>query len=351
MKTIVQWKCKFCQESNENEVDIDQVLVNNFENSIRQTVEENFKQKEILLKKQSTEFENLSKQLAKEKKEVDKLVNSKLKSQLISKEKELSERLERKIKEENLLKMKEKTLVIESLKQKVDEMQRKMEVSSQSQQLAGESLEITIEQQLRETHTLDEIISVGKGKPGADCIQKVKSTSGITIGSIIYEIKNTSKFNSAFITKLRTDNVSQKSELMVLVSRAMPTEKKFLIIDEVFICTPDLVREVSLILRFLLFKIESFKLKENMKSSKATLLYEYITAPHFANLFSQILDTAKALQDQHSQEKLRIQKIWRERELLIDRLLAYNISMYSDIRSISDESIPEIKMLSLPQVD
>ena len=44
-------------------------------------------------------------------------------------------------------------------------------------------------------------------------------------------------------------------------------------------------------------------------------------------------------------EKLKMLKIWKEREKQLDRVLLNTVDMYGSIRGIAGSSIPEIKML------
>ncbi len=75
------------------------------------------------------------------------------------------------------------------------------------------------------------------------------------------------------------------------------------------------------------------------------MLYNYLTSNEFRGQFEAIIDGFKSLQDSYHDEKLKMQKIWKEREKQFERVLTNAVGFYGSLRGIAGASIPQIKML------
>jgi hypothetical protein len=313
MKTHVKLKCWSCG------AEIGKQLVTQFEKSIRADLEQELDKKQSELTKQKGEYKKLTLQFAKEKEQFEQKTN---------------------------LKVKEREKVIEDLKKKLDEARTRADTAFTSQQLAGEVQELTLENALRELYPEDEIIPVAKGKVGADCIQVI-NVNGKPIGKVIYESKRTASFSSAWISKLKVDNLTAKADISVIVTTAFPKGIKgpFAIIDNTWLCTPESVKDLSLVLRYGLLKLQAVALTNKNKETNMELLYKFLTSEEFKNIFTSILSSLQGLQESHSSEKVRIQRMWAEREKILELLLSQAVSFYGNIRAIAGVAIPEIKPL------
>ena len=94
------------------------------------------------------------------------------------------------------------------------------------------------------------IMEVGKGVRGADCIQTVRNNFGQECGKIIYESKRTNAFAADWIEKLKADMRSQGADIAVIVTKTMPKEMDcFGVKDGVWICSFSEVRALAAVLR------------------------------------------------------------------------------------------------------
>lgn len=75
------------------------------------------------------------------------------------------------------------------------------------------------------------------------------------------------------------------------------------------------------------------------------MLYNYLTSQEFKGQFEAILEGFRALQDGYNDEKLKMQKIWKEREKQLEKILCNTVGFYGAIKGIAGSSIPQIKML------
>lgn len=413
MKTKMKMNCPNCK----TEINVDELLVQQFEQSIKKDLETELQKRESELNQKQNEYNELHRQLAKEKEEVDELVNSRVRSQLSSKEeamkelirkeineektlqlqelenelikkssqlkelnrtkaqletlrremeeaetrivlqkeKELTERLEQarssikeQVQQESFLKLKERESVINQLKEQLDIAKRKAEQGSM--QLQGEIQELEIIELLTEFHPYDEITQSKKGANAADILQIVKTQNGAECGKIYYESKRTKSWSNEWVKKFKQDNINTKADILVLVTNATPPNiQRYGIVDGVWICSFNDVKELSLVLRYGLLKLQSVAITQHGKESKMELLYSYLTSEDFKNVFESILEGFKTIQESHQNEKLKMQRLWKEREKVLERVLSNSVEFYGSLKGIAGSAIPEVKMLDFQQ--
>lgn len=306
------------------------------------------------LKEQLDEKSNQVKDLKKKEAEIEKLKREKnelRESISLEKEQEFTKKLN-----EEKIKIKQQAdeandLIIKDLKRQIEEQKeiareaiRKAEQGSIQRQ--GEIQELELENILRELHRYDEITEIKKGQQGADILQCVKTENGVICGKIYYESKRTKNFNDNWLQKLRDDNLSVKADVLVLVTEKMPDgHDKFFYKDGVWICSLWEVKGLSLVLRHLLLQVHSVSMTQQGKETKMEMLYNYLTSQEFSGQFGAIIEGFKSLQDNYTDEKLKMQKIWKEREKQLEKILTNAVSFYGSIKGIAGASIPDIKML------
>jgi len=153
METNVKWKCNFC--GNNNDIDLNDSIIQDFRNSIKKDVETEYKRRE-------EEFSN----------QLERATNE----------------IREQTRNESLLTIKGKEKLISDLKDQLTKVREKLE--NNSQQLIGEIQEQALELILATTFPTDHVQPVAKGVRGADCTLYVRSyvrNSAIEIGSILFE--------------------------------------------------------------------------------------------------------------------------------------------------------------------
>jgi hypothetical protein len=270
---------------------------------------------------------------------------------ILEKEKELSERLEQaklSIKEqaqqESFLKLKEREKVIDDLKLKLEDAKRRAEQGSM--QLQGEIQELEIIDILNEVHPCDEIVQSKKGANAADILHTVKTNAGAECGKIYYESKRTKTWSNDWVPKLKEDNLRAKADILIIVTNALPKGiERYGIVDGVWICNIRDVKELSLVLRYGLLKLKAVAITQHGKESKMEQLYKYLTSEEFKNVFEAILVGFKTIQESHLNEKLKMQRLWKEREKVLEQVLANSVDFYGSIKGIAGAEIPELGTL------
>ena len=342
------------------------------EAEIKKEMEEENLNKIKLLNDELNKKSNELKELNKTKIEIEQLKRDKeeLASKIaLEKEKELNEKLKvekekiqqlaqdkfteefKKTKEnieaEFLLKIKEKDKIIEDQKRLTEEMKRKQEQGST--QLQGEVQELAIEEILRSTFPFDEISEVPKGISGADVIQKVRNRFGQEVGKIVFESKRTKTFSHEWIQKLKSDAVLVKADICVLITEAMPDGiEKIGQKEGVWICSFNDFKGLVMVIRDSLMKInEAFSSQIN-KGEKMQMLYDYLMSNEFLMQVGAIVDGFSELQKGYIQERNAMERIWKQREKQLEKVMLNTNHFIGSIQGIAGNSIT-IRQINEPE--
>ncbi|GAG34525.1 unnamed protein product, partial [marine sediment metagenome] len=246
--------------------------------------------------------------------------------------------------EKNRLILAEKDKQLDDMKNQIDILKRKAEVSSQ--QLKGEVLELELEDLLINEFPFDEINPIIKGMKGADIIQIVKTQSGKPCGKILWETKRTKNWSDSWIQKLKDDQRSEKADIAVLVSEVLPKGfSYFRQIKGVWVSEISASLSLGLALRVVLIQVAREQEFQKGKKEKMELIYSYLTGPEFRNRVEAIIEGFVAMKTELEAERRAMEKIWSKREKQIEKVV-YNLSgMHGDLEGIAGKALPAVKAL------
>lgn len=344
---------KLQQEKLKLEAEIQQQLkktiAEDFENQVRLLTENNQQNEEKLRHARQKELEFLKKEqeLKNKEQELEIILQKKLleeRSSLTQQiRKEESDRTS--VKEtEYQLKLKELEKQLDDQRKLAEEMKRKSEQGSM--QLQGEAQELLLEEMLRDHFPFDSISEVGKGVEGADCIQHVMNKLGTECGRIIFESKRTKAFSNAWIDKLKTDMRNKKADVAILVTQAYPKEMNcFGERDGVWICSFGEVLALTTALRHTIISISETKKAEENRGDKMHLLYDYLTGNEFRQNIETIVEGFLSMKNSIARERIQMEKLWKEREKQLEKVLISTSGMYGSIKGIAGASIGDIPLL------
>jgi hypothetical protein len=248
------------------------------------------------------------------------------------------------------LKLKERDKQIEGLRKALEDAKRKSEQGSMETQ--GEVLELDLETNLEHSFPHDHIDPVPKGIRGADVIQQVHHQGQAKSGTIIWEAKNTKAWNNNWIEKLKDDQRELGANIAVIVSSVLPEDvRNFDFIDGVWVCSVSSYIPLAMALRQQLIQVSFARTASEGKSEKMEMVYQYLSGDEFRQKVEAIVETFIGMQEQLDKEKRAYQRIWKEREKQIERIIDNTAGMYGDIRGLIGSSVPEIKALSLEGED
>ena len=301
------------------------------------------KQKEIL-KNREKEIELLRRE--QELKNQQELMKLQIQKELIEKTAQIEETAKKKKDEEFELTRKEFEKKLEDQKNLINEMKRKAEQGSM--QLQGEIQELALEEILKRTFVYDTIDEIGKGIRGADAIQTVINEFGQSCGKIVFESKRTQNWSEPWIDKLKDDQRALGAEIAVLVTQVMPKDmERFGQRDGIWVCNYHEVVSLVFVLRQILLKSQNEKSIQENKSDKMGLLYNYLTGTQFRQQLEAIVEGFSTMKTELDREKRAMKKIWKEREVQIEKVIDNTIDMYGSIRGIAGNAIAPIQTLEL----
>ncbi len=265
---------------------------------------------------------------------------------LLEKENELKERIGKEADQKNEMRLKEFQKKIDDQNRLIEEMKRKSEQGSM--QMQGEVQELALEEMLKQIFPFDDISEVGKGVKGADLIQTVKNGMGQPCGTIVWESKRTKDFQPLWIEKFKADFRQSGGDVGVIVTQAMPKDMEgFGIKEGVYICQFHEARSLALILRQTLIKISEANASQENKGEKMTMLYHYLTGNEFKHQIEAISEGFMSLKTEITREKIAMERLWKEREKQIEKVLINTVGMYGSIKGIAGSAIAEIKGLEI----
>lgn len=309
-------------------------------------------EKELDEKSQQVKELNKSKveieQLKREKEEIASKAKADAQVALTKQLQEEKEKLQKAFQEQNELKFKQKDEQLEQIKRELENARRKVEQGSM--QLQGEALELAIESWLASQFPFDSIEEVKKGAFGADCVQHVHTRETQNCGVICYESKNTKAWSDGWISKLKQDMLTVNADIGVLVTSVYPKEMKRMgFVDGIWVCSLDEFKGSVSLLRESLIRIHQTAQKEENKSDKMTLLYNYMTGNEFAMQMRAIVDGFMKMQEELDKEKRSLMASWKRRQKTIDGVLVNTTEMYGSLQGIAGSSaIGQIDALELP---
>jgi len=341
------------QEKIKMESDLQQQLrktiAGDYENQLRllqQAAQEN-EEKLKTARQKELEFLKKQQELKTKEEELDLLLHKKLleeRTTLLQQiRKEEAERTSLK-ETEYQLKLKELEKQLEDQRKLAEEMKRRAEQGSM--QLQGEAQELLLEELLKDHFPYDTISEVGKGVEGADCIQTVRNHIGSDCGKIIFESKRTKTFNSGWIEKLKSDMRNKQADVAILVTQVYPKDLNcFGERDGVWICSFSEVIALTTALRHTIISIAETKKAEENKGEKMQLLYSYLTGIEFRQQIETIVEGFLSMKNSISRERIQMEKLWKEREKQLEKVLLSTSGLYGSIKGIAGASIGAIPLL------
>ncbi len=290
---------------------------------------------EITLRKQTRELENKQKEL-----------DLKLERKLDERAKIIESELAKKYDEESNLRLKQKEQQIESLRKSLEDAKRKSEQGSQETQ--GEALEADLEAKLRAQFPHDEIDPVAKGIRGADIIQGVINPELKCCGKILWEAKNTKSWTQSWIQKLKDDQLATGANIALLVSVTLPQGlTTFEQIDGIWVCSPASAIPLVSALREQLIAVNFAQCAGEGKDEKMEMMFSYLSGDEFRQRVEALVETFESMHLQLHRERRAMERLWKEREKQIQRIVTNTTGMYGDIRGIIGSSVQSIKALEL----
>ncbi|MEK6795930.1 MAG: DUF2130 domain-containing protein, partial [Spirochaetota bacterium] len=302
------------------------------EAKIAQLVEENEKRRKENVELKKKEIEILTKEQALKAREEE--MSLAMQKDLLAQQQGIEEKARLAEQEKNELRMLDMRKQLDDQKVLIEEMKRRAEQGSMQQQ--GEVMEIEVEKRLARLFPFDIIDEVPKGTKGADALQTVRTEAQTSCGKILYESKRTKAFSDSWLEKVREDQRAAKAEIAVLITEAMPKDMhRFGLREGVWVCSFHELDGVAMVLRESLVRIDSVRAVQENTGDKMTLLYQFLTGDEFRMQMEAIVEGFTEMRSEIDQEKRAMERLWKEREKQIDKVMRNASGMYGSIRGIA----------------
>ena len=209
--------------------------------------------------------------------------------------------------------------------------------------------ELAIEEWLSAQFPLDSIEEIKKGARGGDCIQVVNTRSIQNCGKIYYESKRTKDFQPAWIEKFKADMRDKGADVGILVTEAVPSDMDRMgIRDGVWICSFSEFKGLCAVIRESVIQLRMAVSSQENKGDKMHMLYDFLTSNTFRMQIEAIVEGFTQMKNDLESEKRSMQRIWKQREKQIDKVVTNTIDMYGSIKGIAGNAIQTVKALELP---
>lgn len=298
------------------------------------------------LNRTKAEIEKLKREKGEIKEAVEAEAQKKLNEALFAEREKIKKTEEAK----NELRFKELQKQLEDQKKLTEEMKRKQEQGSM--QLQGEVQELAIEEWLAAQFPLDTIEEIKKGARGGDCLQFVNTRTHQNCGTIYYESKRTKDFQPTWIEKFKADIRDKGASIGVLVTEVMPADMDRMgLRDGIWICNYEEFKGLCAVLRESIIQLSTAISSQENKGDKMDMLYGFLTSNTFRMQIEAIVEGFTQMKSDLESEKRSMQRIWKQREKQIEKVVINTIDMYGSIKGIAGNAIQSVKALELPDED
>jgi len=241
--------------------------------------------------------------------------------------------------------------IIRGLQNQIAALQQRAEQGSM--QLQGETLEITLETDLRAAFRFDEIAEVKKGQRGADVTHRVRTANGFDCGLILWEAKRAKNWSADWPEKLKSDQREAGADLAAIVTTCPPEGVRGLAMhDGIWVCEPPFAMALAAALRQGLISTAAQRVQQANRADKAQALYDHLCSVGFRQQVEAVVEAFLALREQLDAEQRAFARQWKEREQQLQKAITHTAMLYGGIQGIAGrEALPEIRTLALPPAE
>lgn len=200
------------------------------------------------------------------------------------------------------------------LQSKVDDLNRQLEKKSGEQ--FGEEGELDLYTESVRAFPSDEIERIGRGVKGADILQTVMDGERVA-GCIVYESKNVSSWQNAFITQAKKYHTQYETPYVMVVSRVFPKKQRGMcVVDDVPVVEPRLATTLAAVMREGILEIAKLRLTKVGADDKARELFAYVVGNEFQTRFRDMADAVDGLQNIQRAERTWHENQWSKQSRL-----------------------------------
>jgi hypothetical protein len=193
----------------------------------------------------------------------------------------------------------------------LQELQRQLQRKTANE--LGEEGEVDLFEALRREFRHDTITRVAKGVPGPDIIHRIMH-NGTVIGTIVFDSKNTARFDKRYVAKLRADQHRERADQAIISTTAFPPGARLpRLIDNVIVADPAWVVALVHLLRRHIVQMHVLSVGNEARQETAEALRQFIVSPAGIAQLDRLDGLTDNLANLDAREKQAHDKVWRER--------------------------------------
>lgn len=118
--------------------------------------------------------------------------------------------------------------------------------------------------------------------------------------------------------------------------------------DGIWVCSYEEFKGLCAVLRESIIQLSLVASAQENKGDKMHMLYDFLTSNTFRMQVEAIVEGFSSMKEALESEKRAMQRIWKEREKQIEKVITNTIEMYGSIKGIAGNAIQSVKALELP---
>jgi|SRR5580704_61948 hypothetical protein len=157
----------------------------------------------------------------------------------------------------------------------------------------------------------------------ADIVHEVRCAPGTSkvAGCIIYECKDTTRWDSDFIAQARAAQEHRHATHAVVVSRAFPAKcQGFTMVDGIVVVDAAGMLVITRILRTSMIQLAQLTLSSEQRGAKGEELMRYLAGDDFRSAFTAVRGAAAKMHDSLAKERRQHDLTWAQRESCYRRM-------------------------------
>lgn len=227
------------------------------------------------------------------------------------------------------------TVELSRLQNKVDELNRQLEKKSGEQ--FGEEGELDLYTELVREFSFDKIERIGRGVKGADILHTVMVGQKVA-GHIVYESKNVSAWQNAFITQAKKYHTQYETPYVMVVSRVFPKKQRGMcVVDDIPVVEPRLATTLAAVMREGILEIAKLRLTKEGTDEKAQELFAFVVGNEFQTRFRDMTDAVDGLRDIQQAERTWHENTWTKESRLHAQLQSRHREINAKLQTIVKE--------------
>ena len=119
--------------------------------------------------------------------------------------------------------------------------------------------------------------------------------------------------------------------------------------EGVWVCSFEEFKGLSAVLRESVIQIHKVTLTQEGRGDKMSMLYDFLTSNTFRMQIEAIVDGFSQMKTDLESEKRSMQRIWKQREKQIEKVMLNTIDMHGSIKGIAGSAIQTVQALELDQ--